>query len=174
MFLISGDEWESAHPNRKGMVSDMEQLIHSALAARERAYCPYSGFAVGAALLTKGGSIYTGCNVENVAFSPSCCAERTAFFKAVSEGETEFERIVIVAGSVKAATDSTAGGTVAIGSVRVSGELEKTTPCGVCLQVMSEFCDPDTFEVVAALSADEYEVYRLRELLPHGFHSSNV
>lgn len=152
LFLISGDEWKSAHPNRKGMVTDMEQLIQNALAARERAYCPYSGFAVGAALQTKGGSIYTGCNVENVAFSPSCCAERTAFFKAVSEGETEFGRIVIVAGSVKGA-----------------GKLEKTTPCGVCIQVMFEFCDPDTFEVVAALSADEYEVYRLRELLPHGF-----
>lgn len=140
-----------AHPSRKGMVIDMEQLIHSALVARERAYCPYSGFAVGAALLAKNGSIYTGCNVENAAFSPSCCAERTAFFKAVSEGVKEFERIVVVAQNVK------------------EGKIEKATPCGVCLQVMLEFCDPDTFEVVTALSKKEYEVYRLRELLPHGF-----
>lgn len=140
-----------AHPSRKGMVIDMEQLIHSALMARERAYCPYSGFAVGAALLAKDGNIYTGCNVENAAFSPSCCAERTAFFKAVSEGVKEFERIVVVAQNVK------------------EGKIEKATPCGVCLQVMLEFCDPDAFEVVTALSEKEYEVYRLRELLPHGF-----
>ncbi len=140
-----------AHPSRKGMVIDMERLIHSALMARERAYCPYSGFAVGAALLAKNGSVYTGCNVENAAFSPSCCAERTAFFKAVSEGVKEFERIAIVAQNVK------------------EGKIEKATPCGVCLQVMLEFCDPDAFEVVTALSVKEYEAYRLRELLPHGF-----
>lgn len=140
-----------AQAKQKGMVIDMEQLIHSALAVRERAYCPYSGFAVGAALLAGNGSIYTGCNVENAAFTPSCCAERTAFFKALSEGVKEFERIVVVGGSVE------------------EGKLEKTTPCGVCLQVMLEFCDPDTFEVVSALSVKEYEVYRLRELLPHGF-----
>lgn len=128
----------------------MEQLIRSAVWAREKSYCPYSGFAVGAALQTASGHVYTGCNVENAAFSPSCCAERTAFFKAVSEGNREFERIVIVGG-------------------KKDGCLEKTTPCGVCLQVMLEFCDPETFEVVLAWSEEQYETRHLKEFLPHGF-----
>lgn len=128
----------------------MSDLIETAIRAREGAYCPYSGFAVGAALLAKDGRVYTGCNIENAAFSPSCCAERVAFFKAVSSGVTEFERIVVVGGK--------------------QGEnMVETTPCGVCLQVMLEFCDPDTFEVVSARTTGEYEVRRLTELLPYGF-----
>lgn len=128
----------------------MKQLIQQAILARENSYCPYSGFAVGAALQTKNGQVYQGCNIENGAFSPTNCAERTAFFKAVSEGVHEFERIVVVGG--------------------MKGEvLKRTAPCGVCLQVMAEFCDPDAFEVVLALSEEEYEVLRLRDLLPQGF-----
>lgn len=129
---------------------ELEELIRAAIRARAGSYCPYSGFAVGAALQAKDGSIFTGCNVENAAFSPSCCAERVAFFKAVSGGVTEFERIVIVGG-------------------RKDGDREKTTPCGVCLQVMLEFCDPETFEVISARTDEEYEVRRLTELLPYGF-----
>ncbi len=128
----------------------MKQLIEQAMAAREKSYCPYSGFAVGAALLAEDDGVYTGCNIENGAFTPTNCAERTAFFKAVSEGVTKFTRIAIVGG---AKGDS----------------LKRTVPCGVCLQVMAEFCDPETFEVVIALGPEEYEVRLLKELLPHGF-----
>lgn len=128
----------------------METLIKQAIKARENAYCPYSGFAVGAALLAQDGSVYTGCNIENSAFSPTNCAERTAFFKAVSEGVRDFVRIVVVGGT--------------------KGDSLKTTlPCGVCLQVMAEFCNPETFEVVLACSPDQYEVRYLKELLPCGF-----
>lgn len=118
--------------------------------ARKKSYCPYSGFAVGAALQTKEGTIYQGCNIENAAFTPTNCAERTAFFKAVSEGEREFSRIAIVGG-------------------KKEGNLEPTSPCGVCLQVMHEFCDPDTFEVILAVSEEKYEILKLHELLPYGF-----
>ena len=118
--------------------------------AREKSYCPYSGFAVGAALQTKEGKIYQGCNIENAAFTPTNCAERTAFFKAVSEGEKEFCRIAIVGG-------------------KKDGVLELTSPCGVCLQVMQEFCDPDAFEVILATAEEKYEILKLRQLLPYGF-----
>lgn len=134
-------------PTTEDTVAD---LIRSAMQAREKAYCPYSGFAVGAALQAKDGRIFTGCNIENAAFSPSCCAERVAFYKAVSEKVTEFDRIAVVGGK--------------------KGKDEvKTTPCGVCRQVMMEFCDPETFEVVVALTTERYEVYRLADLLPQGF-----
>lgn len=128
----------------------MENLIRMAIAAREKAYCPYSGFAVGAALLAEDGSIFTGCNVENSSFTPTCCAERTAFFKAVSEGVTKFTRIVVVGGEK-------------------GKKLGITVPCGVCLQVMLEFCDPARFEVILAVSEKEYEIKLLQELLPYGF-----
>lgn len=141
------EEREGGNLNEGDQTSD---LIREAIRAREGSYCPYSGFAVGAALLAKDGSIYTGCNVENAAFSPSCCAERVAFFKAVSSGVTEFERIVVVGG-------------------KKGEDMVKTTPCGVCLQVMLEFCDPETFEVISALTTEEYEGRRLTELLPYGF-----
>ena len=127
-----------------------KRLIELALKARENAYCPYSGFAVGAALQTKEGKIYQGCNIENAAFTPTNCAERTAFFKAVSEGEKEFCRIAIVGG-------------------KKDGVLELTSPCGVCLQVMQEFCDPDAFEVILATAEEKYEILKLRQLLPYGF-----
>ena len=103
-----------------------QELIKQAIEARKQSYCPYSGFAVGAALLCGDGTVYTGCNIENASYSPTNCAERTAFFKAVSEGKREFVAIAIVGGSE---------------------ELQKCYPCGVCRQVMSEFCD-ELFEVV--------------------------
>ena len=128
----------------------MKMLIKLAMEARGKTYCPYSGFAVGAALQTKEGKIYQGCNIENAAFTPTNCAERTAFFKAVSEGEKEFCRIAIVGG-------------------KKDGVLELTSPCGVCLQVMQEFCDPDAFEVILATAEEKYEILKLRQLLPYGF-----
>ena len=128
----------------------MKTLIKLAMEARGKSYCPYSGFAVGAALQTKEGKIYQGCNIENAAFTPTNCAERTAFFKAVSEGEKEFCRIAIVGG-------------------KRDGALKPTFPCGVCLQVMQEFCDPDAFEVILATAEEKYEILKLRQLLPYGF-----
>ena len=128
-----------------------KRLIELALKAREKAYCPYSNFAVGAALLCQDGTIYTGCNIESSAYTPTICAERTAFFKAVSEGKREFICIAVTGGRVDADV------------------LPITTPCGVCRQVMMEFCNPETFEIVAAISESDYQVYKLKELLPEAF-----
>ena len=126
------------------------ELIRSALDARQRSYCPYSGFAVGAALLTKEGEIFTGCNIENAAFSPTNCAERTAIFKAVSEGKKEFTAIAIVGGP------------------KGSAPTALCPPCGVCRQVMLEFCSPD-FEIILATSEKNFETHTLAELTPLGF-----
>lgn len=127
----------------------MKKLIEKALQAREFSYAPYSEFRVGAALETAKGEIITGCNIENGAYTPTNCAERTAIFKAVSEGKRDFVRIAIVGGK--------------------EDEMVAPAPCGVCLQVMMEFCDPKTFEIVMAKSVTDYEVYTLSELLPKGF-----
>lgn len=135
---------------------DEKKLVASAISAREMAYTPYSGFQVGAALLTKSGKIIQGCNIENATFTPTNCAERTAFFKAVSEGEREFEAIAIVGGKGGEAIN------------------EYCPPCGVCRQVMMEFCDPDSFKIILAKSPGEWRVYTLSELLPLGFSSSNL
>ena len=133
-------------------MSDLE-LMELAEAARTKAYAPYSGFSVGAALLAKSGVVYTGCNIENAAYSPTNCAERTAFFKAVSEGEREFSAIAIVGGK---------------------GEKmqELCAPCGVCRQVMAEFCDGD-FRILLG-SAEKISAYSLRELLPLSFGKQNL
>lgn len=133
----------------------IKELIKTAVGQMEVSYAPYSGFRVGAALLTKGGKIYTGCNIENAAYTPSNCAERTAFFKAVSEGEREFQAICI------------AGGRDGI----LSGY---TAPCGVCRQVMMEFCQPDTFQVILAAEGEQYQIYTLQQLLPVGFGPSDL
>ena len=133
-----------------------EELIKLALQAREKAYAPYSHWKVGAALECKDGTIYMGCNIENSAFSPTVCAERTAIFKAVSDGRFDFKKIAVVGG------DETKG---------IQGVC---TPCGVCRQVMSEFCDPDEFKVICAISENKYEEYPLRELIPNvNFISGN-
>jgi len=131
-----------------------EKLAQAAIDAKEFSYSPYSNFRVGAALLTKSGKIYTGCNVENAAYSPTNCAERTALFKAVSEGEREFAAIAVV-GSAKEA------------------EPNYCYPCGVCRQVLKEFVEDD-FKVVVAKTADDYKVHSFAEILPYGFGAEDV
>ena len=134
---------------------DNRELIRLALEAREMAYVPYSKYKVGAALLARGGKVYQGCNIENAAYTPTNCAERTAFFKAVSEGEREFEAIAIVGGYDGAISDY-------------------AYPCGVCRQVMMEFCNPAKFRVITAVSEEKYLEKTLEEMLPHGFGPANL
>lgn len=134
-----------------------EELIKKAYEAQKFSYSPYSGFQVGAALLAKNGKIYTGCNIENAAFSPTNCAERTAFFKAVSEGVTEFAAIAIV-GNKKGASQE---------------EWEFCTPCGVCRQVMLEFVNPKEFLIISG-KGEESRSFTLEELLPESFSPSMV
>lgn len=135
--------------------SRKEELICRAFGALEYAYAPYSKFKVAAALLTKSGKIYTGCNIENAALSPGNCAERTAIFKAVSEGEKDFAAICIV-------------------NEDAQRKHDYCPPCGVCRQVMAEFCDPDEFEIILAKDADDYQTHTLEELLPLGFGPGNL
>jgi len=132
-----------------------QELITLALEARKMAYTPYSNYKVGAALLTKEGKVYKGCNIENAGYTPTNCAERTAFFKAVSEGEREFEAIAVVGGKGDAPVDY-------------------AWPCGVCRQVMMEFCNPKTFRVITAVSENEFVERTLEEMLPHGFGPDNL
>lgn len=132
-----------------------QELIKAAIHAREYAYAPYSKFKVGAALLGRSGKLYTGCNIENAAYGPSNCAERTAFFKAVSEGEREFDAIAIIGGYDQ----------------KIDGYA---FPCGVCRQVMMEFCQPKSFEIITAKSEQDYKKYSLEQLLPEGFGPSNL
>jgi len=133
---------------------DKQGLVDLAVRAMGNAYAPYSGYKVGAALLTGSGKMYLGCNIENAAYSPTNCAERTAFFKAVSEGERDFSAIAIVGGK--------------------DGVISDTfPPCGVCRQVMAEFCDPETFAIILGKSGG-YEEYTLKELLPLGFNPDTL
>ena len=132
-----------------------EKLIETAIEQLQYSYAPYSSFRVGAALLTEEDEIYTGCNIENASYTPTNCAERTAIFKAVSEGKKKFKAIAIVGGKDGVLTSYTA-------------------PCGVCRQVMMEFCNPREFKIILGISKEDYKVYTLEELLPLGFGSSNV
>lgn len=133
----------------------VEKLIDTAIEQLKFSYTPYSNFKVGAALLAKNGEIFTGCNIENASYTPTNCAERTAFFKAVSEGVREFRAICIVGGK--------------------NGKLtEYTAPCGVCRQVMMEFCNPKTFQIILAVDKERYEIYTLEELMPLGFGPLNL
>ena len=133
----------------------VEKLIDTAIEQLKFSYTPYSNFKVGAALLTRSGEIYTGCNIENASYTPTNCAERTAFFKAVSEGVRDFQAICIVGGK--------------------DGKLtEYTAPCGVCRQVMMEFCNPKTFQIILAVDKERYEIYTLEELMPFGFGPLNL
>ncbi len=126
-----------------------KELCALAVKAVENSYSPYSGFRVGAALLTEDGKVFTGCNIENSAFSPTVCAERTAIFKAVSEGERDFAAIAIAGGK--------------------DGKIEGVCPpCGVCRQVMAEFCKPD-FTVLLVTGQESYEKHSLADLLPLSF-----
>ena len=133
----------------------IEKLIDTALAQLDFSYAPNSGFNVGAALLAKNQAVYTGCNIENAAYTPTNCAERTAFFKAVSEGVRDFEAICIVGGKRQKATGYTA-------------------PCGVCRQVMMEFCTQKTFKIILAFDRENYRIYTLEDMLPQGFGPSNL
>lgn len=128
---------------------DNKELCSIAIEAMKKSYSPYSGYKVGAALLCENGKVFTGCNIENAAYSPTVCAERTAIFKAVSEGEREFEMIAV------------AGGKDGI----ISGSFP---PCGVCRQVMAEFCKAD-FKILVVTGENSYKEYSLKELLPEAF-----
>lgn len=133
-------------------------LIAAAYDARKLSYTPYSHYRVGAALLTGDGQIITGCNIENAAYTPTNCAERTAFFKAVSEGIRDFRAIAVV------------------GSPESDGDVltQYAYPCGVCRQVMMEFCSPSDFQIIVAKSLEDYRVMALREILPDGFGPDNL
>ena len=130
-----------------------KELMEKAVEARRFSYAPYSGFHVGAALLGKSGKIYTGCNVENAAYTPTNCAERTALFKAVSEGEREFIAIAVVGGKGESLSDD-------------------CTPCGVCRQALAEFCDKD-FRIITG-TLENIKVNTLSELLPYSFGKGNL
>ena len=133
----------------------IRKLIRTAVRQLSYSYAPYSHFKVGAALLAENGTIYTGCNIENAAYTPTSCAERTAFFKAVSEGVRTFKAICIAGG--------------------LNGELtDYTAPCGVCRQVMMEFCSPEEFEIILAKGEDDYKMYKLKDLMPLGFGPGNL
>ena len=121
----------------KSMIS---KLIETAMEQLKFSYTPYSNFKVGASLLTKNGQIYTGCNIENAAYTPTNCAERTAFFVGGMNGIA----------------------------------VEYTAPCGVCRQVMMEFCDPETFRIILAIDKEHYDIYTLKDLLPLGFGLRNL
>lgn len=122
---------------------DIKMLVKKALEAKDKAYAPYSGFRVGAALIAGSGKVYTGCNIECSSYSPTICAERTAISKAVSEGERQ------------------------IMAIAITGDSEWTYPCGVCRQVIREF--GKDAKVIVVKSEDEYKEYSLEELLPHSF-----
>lgn len=145
---MKGNTEENTEKSMDGKMD--ERLMRLALEARERSYSPYSHFRVGAALLCGDGSVYTGCNIENAAFTPGICAERTAFAKAVSDGKRSFRAIAIAGGPEK-------------------GHPAFTAPCGVCRQVMAEFCDPESFRILLGAGTDETQEFRLKELLPFGF-----
>lgn len=131
-----------------------EELCTLAVKAMENAYVPYSGYKVGAALLTKSGKIYTGCNIENASYSPTVCAERTAIFKAVSEGEREFLKIAVSGGK----------------NGEITGEFP---PCGVCRQVMAEFCGAD-FEILVVKGENSFMKYKFSEILPFSFNPKHI
>lgn len=132
----------------------MMELCRAAILAMKQSYSPYSDFKVGAALLTKDGKIYTGCNIENASFSATVCAERTAIFKAISEGETEFAMLAIAGGK--------------------NGELQgEVPPCGVCRQVLSEFCDKD-FPILLVTDENNFKQYTLGQLLPLTFGNTYI
>ena len=133
----------------------IRKLIKTAVRQLSYSYAPYSHFKVGAALLAENGTIYTGCNIENAAYTPTNCAERTAFFKAFSEGVRTYKAICIAGG--------------------MNGELtDYTAPCGVCRQVMMEFCSPEEFEIILAKGEDDYKMYKLKDLMPLGFGPGNL
>lgn len=140
------------------MVQDIpvKELITAAIDARKKAYTPYSDFKVGAAVLTGELRIYTGCNIENAAYSPGICAERNAIYKAVSEGCRKIKAVAVVGDK--------AGDSIS----------QYAFPCGVCRQVMREFADPEEMLVIIAKSYEEYQIFTLQQLLPESFGPGNL
>ncbi len=130
--------------------TDYRTLCEKADKARKTSYCIYSDFSVGAALLTEDGKIYTGCNIENASYPAGICAERTAFSKAISEGERRFKAIAIAGGKIREKPDF-------------------AYPCGICRQFMNEFVDGDSFEVIICMADGSFSVHKLSELLPYSF-----
>ena len=129
---------------------EIKNMIKLAVQARARSYSPYSKYPVGACLKGDSGAYYLGCNIENAAFSPGICAERTALYKAISEGEKAFEAIAVV-----------------------NDREGEATPCGVCRQALAEFCRPD-MPVICANRSGAYRVFALEELLPHAFGAEQL
>ncbi len=128
----------------------VENAIQVAIDTLQHSYAPYSKFKVAAALVAADGTLYKGVNVENASYPATNCAERTAFFQAIAEGKREFDYIIIVGG--------------------INGQLSSyCSPCGICRQVMREFCNPKTFRVIIAKSPTDYKEYTLEELLPLSF-----
>ena len=134
-------------------MTDYKILMSEAQKARQKSYSPYSHFRVGAALLTKSGKIYTGCNIENAAYTPTVCAERTTIFKAVSDGERDFEALAVIGGAEGETADFCA-------------------PCGVCGQVIAEFCNKD-FKIILG-NEDKFKAYTLDGLLPFAFTDKDL
>ena len=135
---------------------DKKALVQAAFEAQKRSYAPYSKFEVGAALLTAEGDIYGGCNIENASLSAGVCAERTAFLKAVYDGKRDFTAIAVV------------------GKPKEADNFDYCAPCGICRQVMTEFCDPHSFEIVLARSPEDTRTYTLAELLPLWFTEKDM
>lgn len=130
------------------------ELMKKAIEARKYSYAPYSGYRVGAALLCEDGSIVTGCNVENASYGATSCGERTAVFRAVSEGKRRFSAIAIAGGK--------------------EGNMDYACPCGICRQVLREFSDPKQMEVFICKSTEDYKEMTLEELLPESFGPENL
>lgn len=137
-------------------MTDNRILIKKAFEAQKRAYAPYSRFQVGAALLCGDGEILGGCNIENASYGACNCAERTAIFRAVYEGKRDFRAIAVV------------------GKPEEAAGFDYCAPCGICRQVMAEFCDPETFEIILPRTEEDYRVYKLKDLLPLGFTAESM
>ena len=155
-ILQSGNMGVSMKESENLTADSIRELIKAAIEARRKSYSPYSHYQVGAALLTADRQIVTGCNIENAAYGPINSAERTAFFKAVSEGMREFTAIAIV------------------GSPEGEELTQYAYPCGVCRQVMREFCEPERFRIIVAKSEEDYRVMTLAALLPESFGPENL
>ena len=155
IHIVQNDIWE----RKQSMLKDdiIKLLIREAISARKNAFAPYSNYLVGAALVVPSGNIYTGCNVENTSYGLTVCAERNAIFKAVSEGQRHIDAIAIVGGNL-------------VDYDNPNIKTEYAYPCGACRQVMAEFLpEKGDIDVIVARSVDDYEIYKLSELLPNTF-----
>lgn len=144
---------------------EYRELAKIAIRGLSLSYAPYSGFNVSAALLTKDGRVYHGVNIENASFTPTVCAERTAFFKAVSEGVRDFKAICVAGCHHEYLSEN---------DYKRDIIPEWASPCGVCRQVMREFCSPDEFDIILARSEDDLRIFKLKELLPESFGPENL